>query len=130
VIYATRDVAGLLGSVWQQLVKTRAVVPWHAWIDTLAERGEADWLWPRHDAGRIIERWTGTGVNEFHLLVLPHPGSAPDELWRRFRSIVGWTVATEADVPRVNESLGYSQAELLRRLQRRLGCNRALSEPS
>jgi hypothetical protein len=120
VIYATRDLAGLLGSVWQQLVKTRAVLPWLEWIDALAERGDADWLWPRHDAGRIIERWAGTGVDACHVLALPRPGSAPDELWRRFRSIVGWSVATEATVPRVNESLGYSQAELLRRLQKRL----------
>jgi hypothetical protein len=120
VIYATRDVAGLLGSVWQQLVKTHAVMPWHAWIDALAERGDTDWLWPRHDVGKVIERWAGTGVDEFHLLLLPRPGSAPDELWRRFRSIVGWSIPTEANVPRENESLGYSQAELLRRLQQRL----------
>ena len=120
VIYATRDVASLLGSVWQQLVKTHAVAPWHAWLDALAARGDTDWLWPYHDVGEVIERWTGTGADELHLLLLPRPDGAPDELWRRFRSIVGWSIPTDTNVPRGNESLGYSQAELLRRLQKRL----------
>ncbi len=120
VVYAVRDFAGLLASVWQQHVKTAPVRPWTEWLDALAERGGAEWLWTQHNVGQIVERWTGNGIDQLHLLVLPPAGSPQDELWRRFRSIVGWQVRTSSADPRGNESLGYAQAEVLRRLQQLL----------
>jgi hypothetical protein len=68
----------------------------------------------------VCSQWATNGADDIDVLVLPGSGSAPDELWRRFQSIVGWSVRTRVDAHRANESLGYSQAEFLRRLQHRL----------
>jgi hypothetical protein len=121
VIYAVRDFAGLLASEWQQAVKVAPLPPWPEWLEETARRGVADGFWLRHNVGAVCERWSARSRDQLHILVLPGPGAAPDELWRRFQSIVGWTVSTRVDGPRANEALGYSQAELLRRLQHRLG---------
>jgi hypothetical protein len=120
VIYATREFAGLLGSVWQQGVQVGPAAAWPEWLDAVAQPGRAEGMWLRHDVANVCERWNTDEVDEVSVLLLPRQGGEPDELWRRFQSIVGWTVRTRVDVPRVNESLGYSQAEFLRQLQHRL----------
>jgi hypothetical protein len=119
VIYAVRDLAGLLGSVWQQGLQIGPAAPWYEWLDAQARSGGPG-MWSRHDVGTICERWTAGGADEIAVLVVPRSGSARDELWRRFQSIVGWSVRTRVEGHRANESLGYSQAEFLRRLQHRL----------
>jgi hypothetical protein len=120
VIYATRELGGLLAAVWQQVVQVGPAAPWDDWLGSLARRSGTDWTWDRHDIGKVCARWGANGADELDVLLLPRSGSAPDELWRRFQSIVGWSVRTRVGTNRANESLGYSQAELLRRLQHRL----------
>jgi hypothetical protein len=120
VVYAIRDLAGLLGSIWQQGVQVGPAAPWLEWLEALAERSATDWIWARHDPRKMCEWWAAGGADEIDVIVLPRPGGAPDELWRRFQAIVGWNVRTSVDARPANESLGYSQAEFLRRLQHRL----------
>ncbi len=120
VIYAVRDFAGLLASEWQQGLKTSPLPPWHQWLEETAQRGVTEGLWRRHDVGAVCERWSASAVDNVHVLVVPRAGGAYDDLWRLFQSIVGWSGRTRVDESRANESLGYAQAELLRRLQHRL----------
>jgi hypothetical protein len=117
VVYAVREFAGLLGSVWQQTVRTAPTAPWTEWLDLLAGKQATNWVWTQHNAGRILDGWAREGVDQVHVLVVPQHGTAPGELWRRFGSIVGWRARTTIGAPRGNESLGYAQAEVLRRLQ-------------
>ncbi len=120
VIYATRELGGLLAAIWQQVVQVGPTAPWDDWLGSHARRSGTEWMWGRHDIGKVCARWGANGADEIDVLLLPRSGSAPDELWHRFQSIVGWTVRTKVGTRRANESLGYSQAELLRRLQHRL----------
>jgi hypothetical protein len=117
LVYAVREFAGLLGSVWQQTVRTSPAAPWPEWLARLAVNSGTDWVWTRHNFTRVLDGWTARGVGRFHVLVLPRPGGPPGELWRRFGSIVGWRARTTIGASRGNESLGYAQAEVLRRLQ-------------
>jgi hypothetical protein len=120
VIYATRELGGLLAAAWQQRIQVGPVAPWIEWLEELAGRQGTDWMWARHHIGKVCAGWAANGADEVDVLVLPRSGSAPDELWHRFQSIVGWSARTRVGTRRANESLGYSQAELLRRLQHRL----------
>jgi hypothetical protein len=55
------------------------------------------------------------------LVTVPQPGAAPDELWRRFASVIGVDAAA-AELPSpANESLGAASAEVMRRLNAELG---------
>jgi hypothetical protein len=125
VVYATRNLEGLLPSEWQEYVKHRSPLSYPEWTRRVlgnAERGPGRWFWSVHDAGDVVARWsTAVDPAHVHVLTLPPPGSPKDELWRRFAAVVGVPseAAVEFDVEE-NTSLGYAEAELLRRVNQAL----------
>ena len=121
VVYATRNLARLLPSEWQEYVKHGSQLSFDEWTHKIfnsREQGPGRWFWSVHDPVEVIDRWsTHIPVERIHVLTLPLPGADKNELWRRFCSIVDVDpeAATEFEVAG-NDSLGVAEAELLRRV--------------
>jgi hypothetical protein len=75
-------------------------------------------FWNMHGISRVLRRW-GRNVDpdHIHIVTVPPPGSARDELWRRFATLLGVEPGDyRTDVPRgLNSSLGAAEAAVLRR---------------
>lgn len=121
VVYATRNLARLLPSEWQEYIKHGSKLSFGDWTQKVfnsREKGPGKWFWSVHDPVDVIERWsTHVPVERIHVLTLPLPGADKNELWRRFCGVVDVdpAVANEFEVAG-NDSLGVAEAELLRRV--------------
>ncbi len=121
VIYATRNLARLLPSEWQEYVKHGSKLSFDEWTEKIfnsRNKGPGKWFWSVHDPVDVIERWSShVPVERIHVLTLPLPGADKNELWRRFCTVVDVDpeAATEFEVAG-NDSLGVAEAELLRRV--------------
>lgn len=61
-------------------------------------------------------------AERIHVVTVPPSGSSPDELMRRFSSVVGFDPAKLTNEPRWNnESVGVAGTEVIRRVNERLG---------
>jgi hypothetical protein len=113
--------ARLLPSEWQEFIKHRSKLTFPEWAQKVfasRERGPGKWFWSVHDPVDVVQRWsTGVPVERIHVITLPPPGAAKNELWTRFAAVVGVdpVAATAFDVAG-NDSLGFAEAELLRRV--------------
>jgi hypothetical protein len=121
VVYATRNLARLLPSEWQEFIKHGSNLSFEEWtrrIFNSREKGPGKWFWSVHDPVGVIDRWSShVPIEHVHVITLPLPGADKNELWRRFCGVVGVDpkAATEFEVAG-NDSLGVSEAELLRRV--------------
>jgi hypothetical protein len=120
VVYCVRDFAGLLGSAWQQGVKHGNKRPFDVWLDRMREHRADDWFWQAHDLDAVLRRWSPGDARRFHVITLPGPGAPQEEIWRRLQSVIGWSCATDTDLPPANTSLGFLEATLLCRIQERV----------
>jgi len=121
VIYATRNLARLLPSEWQEFVKHGSKLTFGEWTERVfssRDKGPGKWFWSVHDPVDVISRWSShVPAERIHVITLPLPGADKNELWRRFCRVVDIDpdVATEFEVAG-NDSLGVAEAELLRRV--------------
>ena len=121
VIYATRNLARLLPSEWQEFVKHGSKLTFAEWTERVfssREKGPGRWFWSVHDPVDVINRWSShVPVERIHVITLPLPGAEKNELWRRFCGVVDVDpeAATQFEVAG-NDSLGVAEAELLRRV--------------
>jgi hypothetical protein len=127
VICTARDLGRQVPAMWQEYVKNHSTVAFEPYVERLLRtprQGKAATVfWRQQHLVEVLRRWGGAVPTErLHLVTVPPPGSEPEELWRRF--------AAAADLPPVslevapatrNTSLGFAQAELLRRVNRSLG---------
>jgi len=121
VIYATRNLARLLPSEWQEFVKHGSKLTFGEWTERVfssREKGPGRWFWSVHDPVDVINRWSShVPVERIHVITLPLPDAEKNELWHRFCGVVDVDpeAATEFEVAG-NDSLGVAEAELLRRV--------------
>ncbi|MEO8329093.1 MAG: hypothetical protein ABI586_03720 [Candidatus Nanopelagicales bacterium] len=121
VVYATRNLARLLPSEWQEFVKHRSPLTFADWSQKVfasRQRGPGKWFWSVHDPVDVVKRWSsGVPIDRIHVITLPPPSAEKNELWRRFAGVVGVDpdAATKFDVAG-NDSLGWAEAEVLRRV--------------
>lgn len=132
VVVTARDLGRQAVAHWQERVKlgdTRSFVDLERdelRADTGRDLGpDAGGVRPRfwhgQDFADTLARWTSTGASG-HLVVVPAPGAAPGELWRRFADAAGLpdVVDPAVEVP-ANPSLGAPEVALLRAVNERLG---------
>ncbi|MFZ0323492.1 MAG: hypothetical protein WAN48_05085 [Actinomycetes bacterium] len=125
VIYATRNLSGLMPSEWQEYVKHRSKLTFEAWSKKVlgsATRGPGRWFWSVHDPVDVVDRWaTAVPREHIHVMTMPPRSAGPHELWRRFAAIIGIDpeAATDFEVE-ANTSLGLAETELLRRVNQAL----------
>jgi len=127
VVLTARDLGRQVPAMWQEYVKNHSTVGFEAYAERLARtpvRGKAATVfWRQQDVVEVLRRWaTAVPDQRLHLVTVPPPGSDPQLLWQRFTSALDLPAGEIelAPVPR-NTSLGFAEAELLRRINRALG---------
>lgn len=122
LVVTARDPGRSLPSAWQERTKYAQSDPLEGWLP----RGEAggprvEWGWRTMDPVLVTGRWAADlPPEQVHIVTVPRSGAPTDELWRRFADACGLELPLELDVPRANESLSASGAELLRRVNQAL----------
>lgn len=123
VVITARDFARQLASAWQQRIQDRHTFTFAELLTAIQRREEpALDLWRNQDLPQIVQNWCEvTSPERVHVVTNPPPGSA-EGLLDRFCQVVGIDVARlDLQVVNRNASLGYVQAELLRRVNVSLG---------
>jgi hypothetical protein len=124
VVATARAVSRQVPSAWQERVKTRSTMPFDDFVVAVRDRtAPARGFWQNQDLPAVLDRWGGRlPPQQVHVVTLPAPGAAPDELVARFFRVLGVDHGhLRAGQPRSNSSLGAVQAELLRRVNLALG---------
>ncbi|MDQ4007255.1 MAG: hypothetical protein M3211_04050 [Actinomycetota bacterium] len=129
VLFTARDLARQLVSDWQEHLKHKHTITLEDFVDELVEHGLdarppfGEMFWGLHDAAHVLSRWARVvPADRVHVVTLPPPGGPRDALWQRFCQVTGLDPTRYSlDVRRANPSLGRSEAELVRRLNKRVG---------
>jgi hypothetical protein len=125
VMITARDLGRQIPSEWQQGVKERLTTSFPDYLEALRTRTgvDAEVFWRRQDVAALIDRWA-PGGDPSRVTVLPTPPPSPDPLsWpRAFFGVMGID-ATGLTPPQktINSTLGYPEAEMLRRFNVALG---------
>ncbi|WP_166847869.1 hypothetical protein [Isoptericola sp. BMS4] len=121
IVLTARDLGRELTSGWQETLKFGGRATYARYLAGAREGRSA--FMAGFDPVRVLTTWARDLPGErVHVVTAPPPGAAPDLLWHRFLDAIG---ADAAWAPReatlANESVGVPEAQLLRRLNRRLG---------
>lgn len=122
VVVTARDLARQVPAEWQQHVKTRAGVAYQDFVTGVVQR-TARHFWSVQDVASVAERWgRHLPPERVHIVTVPRAGASSDLLLSRFCAAVGLDpLGLKRDQSRTNPSIGYEQAELLRRINVALG---------
>ncbi len=129
VVLTARDLVRAIPSAWQQTTKNRQHVTWPDFVRAVTGHGDenpqaAQHFWSHHDAAAIARRWVAAvGADHVTVVTVPAAGSEPAELWRRFGPAVEIDTGrfSASSGGRGNPSLGFAEAEMLRRLNVEIG---------
>jgi hypothetical protein len=123
LVITARKLDRQLPAAWQQMIQHRRTLEWDAYLQHVrAGTGPVDFL-SGHDIADIAERWApDLPAHRVHIVTVPPPSAPRELLLERFCKVVGIDLALVAGAaPTPNESLGWVQAELLRRVNVALG---------
>lgn len=126
VIYTARDLARQIPAVWQESMKNRRVVGFPRFLQSLkSPERRGPWgrnFWRGQDATEVLGRWsTAVPADRIHIVTVPPRGAPQTALWERFARLLEVDPERyEIPAGRSNLSLGSVEAELLRRVNRRV----------
>jgi len=130
VIITARDLVRVIPSHWQTSVKQAKIVSLGEFVRVVQDESAdpmpklARGFWKHHDLARLIGIWGNVvGTDHITVVTVPPSGAPPVLLWERFASVIGVDPAmydATADQT-ANFTLSYTAAELLRRVNERLG---------
>jgi hypothetical protein len=125
VVYSARDVARQVAAEWQEQLKHQRKVSFRTFFEQIREaepRKATRWFWRVQGLPGVLERWgSGLPPAQVHVVTVPRPGGAADELWLRFCTALGIDPAwAPEDGGRRNPSIGAAESTLLRRVNARL----------
>lgn len=121
LVVTARDYVSVAGAVWQERIKYGHATRFSEF--RLDDVGQAPmWTWRTQDLLAIIERWQhDLSPSHVHVVTVPR-GGRTELLWERFASAIGVDPSVASvEIPSANTSLGLVQAELLRRVDERVG---------
>ncbi|MFE6970325.1 hypothetical protein [Isoptericola sp. NPDC057653] len=121
LVLTARDLARELASGWQESLKFGARRTLRDFLDRAREGRSA--FMRSFDPTRVLTTW-GSGLprERIHVVTAPPPGRAEDLLWVRFLDALDVDPAwVPREAARVNASVGVPEAQVLRRLNGRLG---------
>jgi hypothetical protein len=120
VVITARDFARSVPSAWQERLKFGVTSTLEEWSPPPADRAGSEWGWRTTDPLSVAERWGATlAPDHVHIVTMPRDGEG--DLWQRFAEACGLgAIVVDTALPRVNESLGAVEAELLRRINSKL----------
>ena len=123
IIITARDWARQIPSEWQQDVKGRAQLPYADFVEAVRNRtADAERFYTRQDVPAIAARWGAHLPPErVHVVAVPQESDG-----RRLLELFGQVIGIDPSClplvdDRKNPSLGYEQAETLRRINVALG---------
>jgi hypothetical protein len=125
VVVTVRHLARIIPSTWQERVKAGREMSFERYCDQVAagESNVARTFWRRQDVAGVASRWEAIAPPErIHVVTAPAvTGSNRRLLLERFCSVLGVDPDVVPDSPaQANESLGFAQTELLRRVNQRV----------
>jgi len=127
VILTVRDASRVIPAQWQESTQNRDIASWQEYAAAVlagADRDNPAWRAFQRalNIPRILRAWSGAVPPErMHVVLVPAPGSPPDQLWTRFASVVGIDAERFPPLPgERNVSLGYASADLMRRVNAHL----------
>lgn len=125
LVLTARDLARQLPAEWQQRLKHGSTRDFAGFMRAAQKPGSSlhARLWAAQDYADIVARWgADLPAEHVHVVTVPPSGAPSTLLWERYASIVGPQLTDLGPIePAANTSLALEQAELLRRLNARLG---------
>ncbi|MGH3775584.1 MAG: hypothetical protein ACRDRR_07575 [Pseudonocardiaceae bacterium] len=122
VVCTTRDLGRQLFAVWQEDLKNRHTLSFTEFLNAVRDPTKGHWLgrlfWRMQDVPDVLYRWASRlPPQRVHVVTVGPPGSAPEQLWQRFATVLGVGLnGLDASPTEPNSSLGLAEAQLLRRL--------------
>ena len=131
LVLTVRDLVRQIPAEWQEHVKHRSTLTFDEFVGDLRREDPRTWFWQVQDFPDVLRRWGATLPPEHvHVVTVPPAGGSPELLWERFAGLLGLEPASFTTTGlRANTSLGYEQAELLRRVNVDLGDRLPLPGP-
>ena len=129
VIVTARDLPRVAPSAWQETTQNRGTRSWPEWLDQVLAGPVSNELeavrepvafWRQQWLPGTLRRWSAAG-GDLWLVTVPRPGADPDELRRRFEVAVGGLPGALVPPATWNPSLGATSADLMRRVNERVG---------
>ena len=126
LIVSVRDLVRQVPAEWQENVKHRSLVSYGHFLEMIRDPARdtriGSWFWGAQEIPDILDRWGAVlPPEQVHLVTVPRPGAAPDELWRRFSRTFGLDgIDLDLTPDRANPSLGVPETALLRLINKRV----------
>jgi hypothetical protein len=123
LVLTARDLVRQIPAEWQEHVKHRSTMRFDDFVEDLRREDPKTWFWKVQDFPDVLRRWGSTLPPEHvHVVTVPPAGQPTNLLWDRFAGLLGLDPTSfNTTGLRANTSLGYEQAELLRRVNVELG---------
>lgn len=132
VVLTVRDARRTIPAQWQTHCTNMGRITWARFVRGAREAitfdgepttGAARRFKKNQDIPRMLDVWTPlVGRGKLHVVTVPPSGGDPRLLWQRFAQVLGVDPAVCAHQPKhTNTSLGHPSAELIRRLNVRVG---------
>jgi hypothetical protein len=124
VVVTVRDEFRAIPAQWQSYCRGLGTVGWAGYLRQIADqrfprRSLANKAFHRARGLRpVLERWWAqSGVSSVHVVIVPGPSAARDELWNRFCAAADLDPAPfDLTGAKSNASLGYGSCDFLRRM--------------
>ncbi|HEU4515527.1 MAG TPA: hypothetical protein VFR87_20640 [Nocardioidaceae bacterium] len=131
LVLTVRDLVRQIPAEWQEHVKHRSTAQFDEFVADLRREDPRTWFWQVQDFTDVLRRWGSTlPASQIHVVTVPAAGRPTSLLWERFAGLLGLDPSTFTTTGlRANTSLGYEQAELLRRVNTELGDRLPLPGP-
>ena len=122
-VVTVRDLGRTIPSMWQETLKNGRTWPWREYVDGVRHRrGPGEVFWNEQDAVAVTRKWAElVGQEAVAVVTLPRSAQDPELLWRRFCEATGLPVEAAGPPESGNESLGAASAQLMERLNHRVG---------
>jgi hypothetical protein len=125
VIVTLRDLGRQIPSAWQQDIQSGAYLSYQDYFRRMRETADdpLSRFWNSKNVAAILERWSvHVPAERIHVVTVPPAGSDPEVLLHRFCEVLGVDhTRLDKHVARSNRGIGRVQAEVLRRVNYKLG---------
>jgi len=121
IVCTARDLARQVPSVWQENVRNRHTESFPEFLSAIRRPAPSpigDLFWSYQNLSGVLANWSrDIPAERVHVVTVPARSAPKGTLWQRFASIIGidpnaFNEPSQLD----NHSLGFSQTELLRRV--------------
>jgi hypothetical protein len=121
IVCTARDLARQVPSVWQENIRNRHTESFPEFLSAIRRPAPSpigDLFWSYQNLSGILANWSRNVPAEWmHVVTVPARNAPKGTLWQRFASVVGVDPNTFNEPSHLdNHSLGFSQTELLRRV--------------